>query len=100
MDGEENTIVGTEPQNGGMSWTTGHMTASAPEGSPAASSPSNCYFLINIKPDEERILCARFSIIILPQTNLQRIERSDFYTNPLEDESKYPLLPGKPSFKG
>lgn len=48
---------------------THDTAASAPKCSPPTSASSNCYFLINVKPDEERILCAWLPVIFLAKTD-------------------------------
>lgn len=73
--------------------SSGNTATTAPKCSPPASASSNCQFLINIKPDEERVLRAWFSVFLLAKTDLKRVQRSDFYAHALEDEGQYSVLP-------
>lgn len=43
--------------------------ASAPKCSPPTPASSDCYFLINVKPYEKRIICAWLSVIFLTKTD-------------------------------
>lgn len=60
-----------------------------PESCPSTPSSSNSYFLVNVKPDEKwiLILIARFSFLFTLNTDIKRIEWSNFYPKPLKHES-------------
>lgn len=77
------------------------MTTLAPESSPPTSASGNCYFLINVKPDKERIFAnvAWLSVLFLAKTDLQRFQRPNFDADTFKNEGQYSLLPRKSAFK-
>ncbi|KAJ6359160.1 hypothetical protein OIU76_000804 [Salix suchowensis] len=74
-------------------FTRSNLATSAPKCSSSAFASSNCYLLINVKPDEERVLLAWFSVFLLAKTDLKRVPRSNFYAHPLKNEGQYSVLP-------
>lgn len=71
-----------------------------PECSSPTSATGNGNLLVNIEPNEKRVLSAWFPFIFSFETNLKRVKWTNFYPDSLKYEGEYSFLPWKPAFKG